>query len=395
MIRLRPDLGIALGCPRCGASAVGGALIWQGVHTAVRVRCEPCARPFVVALPVSHARHRAYGFDPAAGRWYGSPAGAAWRAEPFLRALRSPSSDAPALRIERRETRSDVVIVNCLDFLYGHVLLKLLNVERHRVDRERGTIVLIPSSFRWLVPDGVAEVWSVDLPLRRGHEHFPALDQAIAAELERFERVWLSEARSHPSLRDIRLFTRTERHDFASEAYRITFVWRDDRPWWPWRLPGRLLRSAGVRRFAARFQSVRMVRLMRRLRRGLPEATFTVAGLGARTPVPDWIEDERVLAPDEKAERRLCRIYAESRVVVGVHGSNLLLPSAHAGVCVDLMPIDRWGNLAQDLIYQGTDPRMASFRYRFLPIGVPVAQLARIIEHAVRGVGAYRERMLG
>jgi len=47
-----------------------------------------------------------------------------------------------------------------------------------------------------------------------------------------------------------------------------------------------------------------------------------------------------------------------------VHGSNMLLPSAHAGMTIDLMPDDRWGNFAQDISYQEDDVRMGSYRYR-------------------------------
>jgi len=43
-----------------------------------------------------------------------------------------------------------------------------------------------------------------------------------------------------------------------------------------------------------------------------------------------------------------------------------LLPSAHAGMTIDLID-ERWGNFAQDILYQERDPRMATFRYRFLP----------------------------
>ncbi|MBW2312905.1 MAG: hypothetical protein JRH10_01845 [Deltaproteobacteria bacterium] len=345
-------------------------------------------------LPVSHARHDPYTIDVTSWAWHGSGRGAAWLAEPFVEALRSPAADAPSLQIERMQECAEVVVLNCLDFLYGHVLLKLLNAEAHLLNGGPGLVVVIPRSFRWLVPDGVAEVWSVDLPLRRGQHHFPALDAAIEAELGRFETVWLSEARSHPRLRDIRRFTRTEPHDFSGANPRITFVWRDDRPWWPWWVPGRFFRNRGVRKVGAWVQTARMVRLMRCVRRRLPEATCTVAGIGRKTRVPDWIEDRRVARPDDEAERGLCQVYSESRVVVGVHGSNMLLPSAHAGVSIDLMPADRWGNLAQDVLYQETDPRMASFRYRFLPIGVGIAELAGIIDRAASGSNAFRHRMV-
>jgi hypothetical protein len=44
---------------------------------------------------------------------------------------------------------------------------------------------------------------------------------------------------------------------------------------------------------------------------------------------------------------------------------------------LDLMP-PRWGNLAQDILYQEIDPRIASFRYRYLPIETSITALAEI-----------------
>ena len=46
----------------------------------------------------------------------------------------------------------------------------------------------------------------------------------------------------------------------------------------------------------------------------------------------------------------------------------MLLPSAHAGMPIDLMPDDRWGNFAQEILYQENDVRMGSYRYRYVPI---------------------------
>jgi hypothetical protein len=55
----------------------------------------------------------------------------------------------------------------------------------------------------------------------------------------------------------------------------------------------------------------------------------------------------------------------------------MLLPSAHAGMTLDLIE-ERWGNFAQDILYQETDPRVATFRYRFLPVQMQISVLANI-----------------
>ena len=100
--------------------------------------------------------------------------------------------------------------------------------------------------------------------------------------------------------------------------------------------------------------------------------------LETKTKFPTWIEDCRVKNFDAETEQKTCQIYADSRLVIGVHGSNMLLPSAHAGMTIDILPEDRLGNFAQDILYQETDPRFASFRYRYLSFQTDPAELAKI-----------------
>ncbi|MET0626704.1 MAG: hypothetical protein ABW250_27475, partial [Pyrinomonadaceae bacterium] len=89
--------------------------------------------------------------------------------------------------------------------------------------------------------------------------------------------------------------------------------------------------------------------------------------------------DLRRPALDEAAERGWCERYAASHVVVGVHGSNMLLPSAHAGGVVELIGPERWGNFTQDVLFrEARDCRETLFRYRFVDEATPPSALARL-----------------
>lgn len=94
-------------------------------------------------------------------------------------------------------------------------------------------------------------------------------------------------------------------------------------------------------------------------------------------------------------EKTLCKINSESRVVLGVHGSNMLLPSAHAGMTIDLMPDDRWGNFAQDVLYQENDVRMSSYRYRYVPINQKPNHLHKIVIPMVLHQNNFVKFMIG
>ena len=291
-----------------------------------------------------------------------------------------------------------MVVLNCLDFLYGHCLLKLLNAPRHLEDPAWGLVVIVPRYLAWMVPDGVAEVWIVDFPPGRAQRHYPDLHRRISTELERFAEVRLSRAYSHPAGWDPLAFTRVPRHDFAAKNYRITFVWRSDRLWQgDWSLSAFVGNAGFTAGMLRTLQRNKVVRVLERLRGDLPEARLTVAGIGRDGSFPSWVDDRRIDRPgDPDSERELCRTYSESRLLIGVHGSNMLLASGHAGMCIDLMPESRWPNIAQDVLFAGgseadADPRLNAFRRRFLPIGTApllVAQIAagmiRKHEHALR-----------
>jgi hypothetical protein len=133
------------------------------------------------------------------------------------------------------------------------------------------------------------------------------------------------------------------------------------------------------------------------LRRELPALDFAVVGLAGdegRGRLPEWVSDLRRASLDEDAERGWCERYAASHVVVGVHGSNMLLPSAHAGGGVELIGPERWGNFTQDILFRDADDcRETLFRYRFVDELTPPSALARLVSMIVRGRASFRRLM--
>ena len=390
MLQIRPVIQHKSVCPYCGHSLSPQDILWQGIHICAISDCTSCHQEIVEDLRVGQAIFTPFQvglddyqlFGGQEGRWFG---------EPLQQSLRHPKTDIEVVaQVESFQQCRDVIILNCIDFLYGHSLLKLLNAERHLRDhKELGLIVIIPQSLRWMVPKGVAEIWTVNVPFARARDYYPSLNAKIRQFCDRFDSIYVSLAHSHPREFDISVFTQVEKHDFACQDYRITFVWREDRFWWSnfflWRI-ARKLKMTWVFLF---WQNYRICRLFRRLRRDLPYATFTVAGFGTKTSFPSWIEDQRTDAFTEDIERRTCVIYSQSRLVIGVHGSNMLLPSAHAGMTLDLVSDDRWGNFAQDVLYQGKvndlDKRIISFRYRYLPLSISLRSLHSVARSMVIG----------
>ena len=121
------------------------------------------------------------------------------------------------------------------------------------------------------------------------------------------------------------------------------------------------------------------------LRQEWPTIDFAVAGIGEPGDLPAGIRDMRRVELNAQVEREWCERYAASHIVVGVHGSNMLLPSAHAGGCVELLGNERWGNFLQDILFRPADSREMFFRYRFVPEATTPETLAQLLGSILRG----------
>jgi hypothetical protein len=377
MIEIKPNLQHRSNCPYCESPLNPVKVRWQGMHVCVDSKCINCQTELLDSLRIGHAVHKPFQVDLVKEVIFGHTYAKGGLAQALIHSLQNPEPEQLEISKEVFKPCQQVIILNCIDHLYGHCLLKLLNAQRHLdCHPDYGLIIIVPQFLRWMVPEGVAEIWSVQISLKNAQCYYPSFAEFIREELKRFDRVYVSKAHSHPSHFDITRFTGVPKHCFEQEEFKITFVWREDRPWCSLLL-FRVFRKFKLLKLALFLQNWRVRRLLGKIRTKVPSAEFTIAGLGTQTKFPAWIEDLRVDKFDEKTEREACKLYSESRLVIGIHGSNILLPSGHAGMTLDLMP-PRWGNLAQDILYQESDPRIASFRYRYLPIETSITGLAEI-----------------
>ena len=255
----------------------------------------------------------------------------------------------------------------------------------------------MPKFLEWMLPKGIAEKWVFDIPLKEGQEFFTDFNNTIQKEMKRFSEIHISKAFSHPKDFDITNFTGIEKHNFQKDDFRITFIWREDRCWMNSSLFQKAINKLSVailKNILLTWQKRKMIKVFSELRKRFPDARFTVAGFGNHKKFPKWIDNQIVYNFSTDTEKRLCQIYSESRVVLGVHGSNMLLPSAHAGMTVDLMPDDRWGNFAQEILYQENDVRMGSYRYRYVPINQKPNHLHKIVVHMILDREHFIENMI-
>jgi hypothetical protein len=399
MIAIKPYHPLKYSCS-CGGEFQFKEFIWQGLHTCEKLICNTCNKIRYNSLPVNQSEIEQYSYFPESDaitdiagnsvneNWYSSK----------LKTFSHPLQDDVEMVIEKRRHFDDVIVLNTLDYVYGHSFLYLLNLQRIiRTEKQKGIIILVQPMLKWLVPsEGVAEIWTVQLGFNKFNSYYKNLSDKINSELERFKNVWLSSGHIIPTNEniDIEYFTGIKPYDFNNEPGkpRITLIWRQDadRLWVRniYLLKG--MKKLGFKKILIPLQFARAKGILKLLRKRLGDRfSYTVAGPGRYGRMPSFICDERVDLFNEEIERKLCSIYSESIIVFGIHGSGMLLPSAHAGMTLSLMPSKRWGNFGEDILFSESDTRLALFQKRVVPLNISLSEIRDIIVDMVAGRREY------
>jgi hypothetical protein len=371
----------AVPCPSCDVALAPTSVRAAGIAIVVEATCPECGGNFAFDWPAGHALLHPVLVERHTGAVY-TDGGSLWYARAFVRCL---ATRERATRVQITVTGEcgagrNAILVNCLDYVYSHSLLKLLSAARHlRESPGDDVVVIAPKLLRWLVPSG-AVVIEVDLPLSQGTEWVEGLDSTVEEVLAPAGAVRISPAVSQPDVAPLDLtllgedLTPSAHPQHSAAPLQIGFSLRDDRLWlgparrWVTivrRLPGKRL----THRLLVRLQHGNYTSLARQLRKQHPEARLVAFGIGEPQGLPDYVDDLRTRGP-VREEAAYLDEYRSCRVVVGIHGANLLLPSLLAGAVVDLLPNSKLPNINQDLIIpreSAGEPKLLLFRYRLVP----------------------------
>ena len=395
MIQIKPVIPRNITCD-CGGIYDFSELLWQGLHICEELKCDSCNKIRIDSLPVNQSGIEQYSYYPGSGivinsegitvpdNWFNLK----------LKAITNPDDKNVELNVEVFKKYDEVIILNTLDFIYGHSLLFLFNLQRIiRIEKDKGIIVIVQPMLKWLIPkNDIAEIWTVKLGFKELNNYYPNLSVKINSELERFQKVWLSRGHLLPTNEniDIEKFTGVKPYNFLNSPSKpfITFVWRED--------PDRLwirniyllkgLKKLGISMLLKPIQYLRVLLFFRLLKRKLgTQFIYSVAGLGKSGRFPSFINDYRVVFFDEESEKKLCSIYAESLLIIGIHGSGMLLPSAHSGMTICLIPSKRWGNFEEDILLNENDARLALFQKRIVPLNMCILDICDMAVDMIKG----------
>ena len=362
MIELKPNTYNEFLCPECKNNNIKVIdIIFQGIHVLADCKCNICNFEFYHDFPVGHALLHPIVIGKINKTIY-SKNNVEWFSKPVKDSFLSKRKDK--IKIEKKIffNKKDVIILNCIDYLYGHVLLKLFNAQYY-IDncKECGLVIIIPKSFEWLLPKGISEAWVIDINLKETKNWFIELEKFVREEFERFDKIYLSLAFSHPDFSkiDIERFAKTKRFDldkFLENKINIAFIVREDRLWFNSKLElfiYKILRKLKLIKYLYKyfvyFQNELINRTCKQIINELPNANFNVVGLGKSGKFKKYINDYRERNISEEVEIKWCEIYSKSHIVIGIHGSNMLLPTALAAGFIEILPKNRYGNIIQDV----------------------------------------------
>ncbi|MDV3310120.1 MAG: hypothetical protein LOY03_15030 [Cyclobacteriaceae bacterium] len=360
LIPLKPYGGSDVVCAVCGHEQLSqGELFFQGIHTVARHTCSQCGQPFYTTIPVAHDLLFPATFGEQGTHLSCDPTVVGWMIGPLLESLFKGTSITVPITKKGTASAQEIIILNCLESIFGHAFAKLWNaVVLTKKYPGLHLIVFVPRTLAWLVPDDVPEVWIFDAPLKDLKRGIANLDAEVKQLMESASNVWLSRAYTHLPLEtiDLRKLHRTEPFDlsrFTSQKPTITFIIRNDRPWQSTRLEYFLFLVATKFKLSKAFFAWRQNRLIGRTARKilleLPAAEFFAAGLGTAGRLPRTIRDRRKGTPTVADEMMWCQLYARSHIVIGVHGSGMLLPTSLAAGFIAIMPRHKIQHFAEDI----------------------------------------------
>jgi hypothetical protein len=330
-LRIYPDVDFSPECPLDGTPLRIRSTAIMGMRSLVDAVCTRCDSAYYVDLPVSHALWNRVTLNTKTLELYNSRE-PNWITEPLLQGFLNQDGRQITPVVHKFRDAERIVIVNCLDYVYGHALLKLLNAPRHIDDSpEVGCCVLVSPELIDLVPDGVAEVWEFPVLVGEYRKWYPSLRRWVEEYLGLRKECFLSLAYSHPSKNvfDLRRFVRNlpdVSEQLAGHSPVVMFCHREDRLW------GRTLDH----------QRQNLQMLLNRLSDIFPKLAFILLGFGLETKLhasQAKIIDVRVDRFARQTARNWLAYMQRTDCCIGVMGSNMLLPSGLAKATVALHSI--------------------------------------------------------
>lgn len=398
MIQIKPTHYLHFTCPFCNKEQRSNEILFWGLAVVAKIDCSSCQKNAFISLEIGHFVHFPCIFQNQSTLAEALKVTTTkWLHEPLLKSFFQQDYKLPKFRKTVFQKKEKVILLHCLDPVYGHTLWRLFNYAKlYQEYPDYGIILLIPENFEYLFPNPhISELWILDNSLGDFKYLMPTLNTLIKKELERFEEFYIAKAPVQPQVNQEiveELFSQKvfPLENFAKLPPKVLFVMRNDRFWlaqkWEYFLFRIYISSKWkfLLPFLVKKQNKYFNRLSKLLKHKMPAITITAIGFGNPKGLSQNIQDLRSQKPDSSTEIQWNRLASEAQLVIGVHGSHLLIPTALSGAFIELLPSHRIENFGEANIFIQKNVRYANFLQRIMPLATPPKLVARHIVHIIK-----------
>lgn len=349
------------------------------MHTLSEYHCQTCTTRFYQTLPIGHDLLFPMQLATDGTQSFVHPRAKNWLAEPLIQSIRNSEPKSFSIVKKVNKACMQVIIVNCLDTCFGHVFTKIWNTYTLLENKkDYGIIAIVPERCTWLVPEELAEVWSVSIELKDCAQTIGGLDEFVKTQLQRFEKISLSPTFTHldhTKYIDFEKVLKRPRFDlkeFSTSAPQITFILREDRFWLNSKVLDLCFKASRKFKLEPLLKPILIWRqnalfkqTSQKILKSLPQAQLKSTGLGNSGKLFHPIDDHRTDHISETTEMEWNGIFAKSHIVIGIHGSHMLIPSGLAAGFINIVPRYKIGHLVEDTVLPYTN-RLLQFMGRFL-----------------------------
>ena len=320
-------------CPNCKSQNFAKKLKIINQFTSLEIKCKECNEDYAFLMPTDNHAFINYPFiiNLNSLQYKGE---LNYYTQLFLDNYKTDSqNNKTEFRGEKRKDKC--IIVNTLDNAYGHSLLKIFALKNiyEKYGEDYDIVVITQPQFVFLVPDFL-NLFIVYKGFNEMGEYFDvtAKLREYLSEYNNYEIVINS---TYPYGRNnIKSFFLSDHLNDKVEEKKIVYSYRKE-----------IGRSWGMF-----LEKLRIKKLFQKINTKYPnEFEFYVIGDLDGFSFPDFIIDERVSEYNKETDIKWINILNEAEMVLGVHGSHMIMPSLLADKTLNLLPKFKYGHIGEDI----------------------------------------------
>lgn len=400
MIRVGPKIDTKLNCPFCDHIVMPNGWKFTGMHIMFDCSCSNCKKSFFSEVPVNAGLFYPGMIDKESGDRCDKMPFENWYLNGLVNAYRIQKEEDIAFKIIKHHELGDkpIMLLNTIDATYGHALYELFNAGYYLKQEEYDLVIIVQKNMEWLVPNGAAQVWVVDISFSNAIYWYNSVDKKIKELIGGCREVFICRSFVQADSSDFNIKDYAGIDPFPLEKWdeklntpTVTFIWRTDRFWrriLPPILDNRFMRKIfpqTILRLNHYFQIKWILRFSKEIKKQIPQLDFAISGMDNRkSALPEWIKDFRYPTHEDHTAGEQLKRYAQSHLVLGCNGSSLLLPGCLAGGVLNIVPGDQWAVSAGTFPFRITSIGDTHFRYSLLPAEITIKRLVSIVVSVLR-----------